>query len=845
MVVVRSSVQVTRAHSGVKAGDLKDGRVKDTLKSSACQTQEPRCMVDVRGGADGSGSCDYAARTALNDVGVSCKNAAIDVRLHTEWLWTNSMISAQSQQDASPDIPERVSVTLVSSIGTTITASWPRPNFAFDRYMVDVTENDVDSDGSLVGQCAFSNNAVHSNIFMCGNLRGCRNVSLHIRTYSESPPEQFLVAGIEGIFVPGLGSPEVSNLKVENISATSFVVTWERPKESVEYYTVEVADHGSGLIGDTLYSIVSCNNGAAINPWQTSVTCTKSDTCTSISVRVKTHSRGPPERESRGVALENVLLPGTGSPEVSNLKVENISATSFVVTWERPKQSVEYYTVEVADHGGRLIGNTLYSIVTCNNGAAINPGQTSVTCTKSDTCTSISVRVKTHTRGPPERESRGVALENVLLPGTELPEVTDLKLVAFKNDSFTVTFRAPDNCVDTFHYNITDHNFHRRNVEHRRCTQRSTANNIFKMTCVGVEACQKVDFAVVSHKKGPAMQDSPGVALRGIDILGKCSPEVSNLKVENISATSFVVTWERPKQSVEYYTVEVADHGSGLIGDTLYSIVSCKSGAAINPWQTSMTCTKSDTCTSISVRVKTHTRGPPERESRGVALENVLLPGTELPEVTDLKLVAVKNDSFTVTFRVPENCVDTFHYNITDHNFPRRQVEHRECTRRSTANNIFEVTCVDVEACHKVDFAVSSSKKGPPMQDSPGVALRGIDILGKCSPEVSNLKVENISVTSFVVTWERPKESIEYYTVEVTDHGSGLIGDTLYSIVSCNNGAAINPWQTSVTCTKSDTCTSISVRVKTHTGGPPERESRGVALENVLLPGTGICHLCS
>ncbi|KAL1414191.1 hypothetical protein MTO96_007670 [Rhipicephalus appendiculatus] len=109
------------------------------------------------------------------------------------------------------------------------------------------------------------------------------------------------------------------------------------------------------------------------------------------------------------------------------------------------------------------------------------------------------------------------------------------------------------------------------------------------------------------------------------------------------------------------------------------------------------------------------------------------------------------------------------------------------------------------------------------------------------APEVSNLKVENIRATSFVLTWQRPKESIEYYTVEVTDHGSGHIGDRYHSIVSCNNGAPIYPRQTSLTCTKSDTCTSISVRVKTHTRGPPELESPGVTLENVLLPGAGIC----
>lgn len=149
--------------------------------------------------------------------------------------------------------------------------------------------------------------------------------------------------------------------------------------------------------------------------------------------------------------------------------------------------------------------------------------------------------------------------------------------------------------------------------------------------------------------------------------------------------------------------------------------------------KTSLTCTKSDTCTSISVRVKTHTKGPPERDSTGVALKNVFLPGKELPEVTNLKLVTIKNYSFAVAFQAPKGCVDLFYYNITGHNSPRRNVEDKGCTQRSTVNNIFQFTCVGVEACDTVDFALGSRKLGPPRRDSPGVVLRVIDIRGKCS----------------------------------------------------------------------------------------------------------------
>ncbi|XP_049274354.1 uncharacterized protein LOC125759523 [Rhipicephalus sanguineus] len=159
-------------------------------------------------------------------------------------------------------------------------------------------------------------------------------------------------------------------------------------------------------------------------------------------LQLYTHITGPPARTSHGESLF-IVTKTKGAPQVSNLKVENITSTSFVVSWERPKESIDYYTVDVIDYGSRLIGNRLHRIVSCNNSAEINPKQTRLTCTKSDTCTRITVRVHTYIRGHPDRASPAVALENVLLPGTGIPEVTDLHLVAVKNNSFTVAYLAP------------------------------------------------------------------------------------------------------------------------------------------------------------------------------------------------------------------------------------------------------------------------------------------------------------------------------------------------------------------------------------------------------------------
>lgn len=317
--------------------------------------------------------------------------------------------------------------------------------------------------------------------------------------------------------------PEITGLRVVKHGERFFTAAWNMTMAIFDYYHVVLSDIENPFEPPVPVIVGSCAKGTIIHPNQTEITCNQLEPYTTYAFEMRTHINGPPARSSASVRTF-IITDRKVASEVSNLKVENITATSFAVTWERPKDCVEYYTVEVTDHSSGTIGDRLYSVVSCNNGAAINPRQTSVTCTKSDTCTSISVLVKTHTRGPPELASPGITLKNVLIPGTGLPEVTNLKLVTIKNDSFTVALQVPRDCIENFHYNITDHNYSGRKLKQKECVLKSTMNNNnFDITCFGVEACGKVDFAVGSHRDKPHISDSPGVALRGIFIRGKCT----------------------------------------------------------------------------------------------------------------------------------------------------------------------------------------------------------------------------------------------------------------------------------------------------------------------------------
>ncbi|KAL1473367.1 hypothetical protein MTO96_038738 [Rhipicephalus appendiculatus] len=510
----------------------------------------------------------------------------------------------------------------------------------------------------------------------------------------------------------------------------SITVSWERPEARFDYYWVSIRQ--DNIEDDTIkkqHYIGSCTNGTIIHASQNRVTCTNIDTCTNVSLTIRTHTNGPPERTSKGAAIEGIFIAGKDPDAPTNITAVGISPTLTRLEWAPPLKM----------SGTRIA----YTVKVCHNFTSCDrelsgcqENETPHTWLEFESTIDTKYCIVLAANAPCGHHvlKSSKTMSVVMTPSFAPPDATDLRIIKVGEDFFTVKWTKPKAKFDYYGVEV-ESNETQRVWSIGSCAKGTIIHTErTELTCTGLEPWHSYVFRLHTHITGPPARTSIG-ATRLVVTNKRAAPEVSNLRVEKIRATSFDVAWERPKESIEYYMVEVTDHGSGHIGDRFHSVVSCNTGVAINPRQTSLTCNKSDTCTSISVRVKTYTRGPPELESPGVALDNVLLPGTGIPEVTNLKLVAVKNDSFTVTYQAPFECVDRFHYNITDHNSTYRKVKGKQCVQESekNVNNFFQVTCVGVESCHKVDFAVGSRKDGPPVRDSPGVALRGIHIRGKCN----------------------------------------------------------------------------------------------------------------
>ncbi|XP_037272449.2 uncharacterized protein LOC119164375 [Rhipicephalus microplus] len=131
--------------------------------------------------------------------------------------------------------------------------------------------------------------------------------------------------------------PEVRNLSLAATTDNSFTATWERPEGNFDYYVIYISRNNDDSEENSHGNAAgSCANGTIIHRDRTQLTCECLETCSSVTVDVRTHSMGPPERTSKGVPLRDVFTPGDGQVPPVDITMVSLSVSETLIHWEPP-----------------------------------------------------------------------------------------------------------------------------------------------------------------------------------------------------------------------------------------------------------------------------------------------------------------------------------------------------------------------------------------------------------------------------------------------------------------------------------------------------------------------------
>ncbi|XP_050047520.1 uncharacterized protein [Dermacentor andersoni] len=161
--------------------------------------------------------------------------------------------------------------------------------------------------------------------------------------------------------------PEVANLSLVAVAGDSFTATWDRPEGRFDYYWIEVMDDGSGAAGGGLttpHRVGTCSNGTIIHPDRTQVTCGHIDACSNVSLNVRTHVTGPPERTSAAVVLQGIFIPGKDPDPPKNITVAPESPSQSRISWDPPVA----YTGVLDEYAVKVC----YTFDSCDAGAEVS-----------------------------------------------------------------------------------------------------------------------------------------------------------------------------------------------------------------------------------------------------------------------------------------------------------------------------------------------------------------------------------------------------------------------------------------------------------------------------------------
>ncbi|KAL1414197.1 hypothetical protein MTO96_007676 [Rhipicephalus appendiculatus] len=610
---------------------------------------------------------------------------------------------------------------------------------------------------------------------------------------------------------------DMIHMRLMSSAGTPITISWSRQNDTIDFHKLVIMQDSTRNNTDAQTEILgSCVILNFKGPLERP-NCPIVPACTDVVIMVGTYKFLPPEL---------TFLNEDGSlSDMESLLLTSQADTSIMFSWRRPNYNFDFYFVQImednveknASDRSQRLGSCIFF-----NGHYPRPK-----CPRIQACTYVSLKVRPGILSPPYITFPATRTPSLFLPGKDPDPPANISVLHWSStlafiewntparvygilSSYTVlTCKSFDTCDEEA--NAT--NCYKRVVN---STWMAVSNSFYRSLCVFVAA-----NAVCGAHTYRSLE-----AVVEVIFTSFAAPGVRNLSLKSVGPDFFAISWAQPSVQFEYYWLEVYDVGDGSA--TTQDIGSCANGTIIHKDQTQVTCDKLRACANITITVHMKAKTDSNMTFRGTTLRGIFVPGQVLPEVTNLTLAALHNDSITVSWQRPQGCFGDYVIQLKEekkrHNSGEPNLSVGSCGNATIIDATkTTVTCSNIEAC-SVSVTVRTRRTGSPDIMSHGVTLQGVVMYKKDLPTVQ-YTVRTLT-DALYLQWAQPSGCFDKYKVDVSYESSNSIGPARYGTPFCAGTTILDPDQTSLSCANTPPCGYANVTVATQRDGPNGGTSR-------------------
>lgn len=518
-------------------------------------------------------------------------------------------------------------------------------------------------------------------------------------------------------------------------------------------------------------------------------------------------------------------------PDVVNVTIRSFMDTSITASWVRPKYDFDYYRLDITENKLDSKGHPYRRIVGSCGIDKYGGNHVLTACAVFEACTNVNLDIWACGQGPSGCTFLVNGVGGIFVPGHDPDSPSNITMVEISPLITRIQWEPPVKVHGRVHgYTVKiceKFTSCERQGRMNGCTESHTSetwldinNYVNSKLCVLVTAKARCGSNILSSR--PVAAELTNISL--------VFPEVENLTLIDVWHDYFTVSWTKPAVNFDYYWVEVQYISKDVDMLTPHRVGSCANGSVVHRSQTQITCDKFKACANVSVTVHAQVETASHLAFPGATLRGIFLPGRDLPEVTELEVTDMDEDSITVSWLRPGGCFDNYIVEVAEENRGRSGVG--GLSSGSCAGGIAvdakqsSITCGKIEAC-SVRVTVRTQRRGPVELTSSGVTVHDIVMSKKDLPEV--LSTLDQADDSFTLRWNRPIGCFDKYILEVTNKATGL-GQKRLGFGSCTGTTILDPDLTNVTCSDIPGCSYGSAILRTQRNGPNGRTSLGGAL---------------